>query len=568
MKTKILLLISAFLICLTGNARSEEKPASSNQPSQPGKLKISSPMDLKDLANQWAADYRKINPAVSVEVAVLPANSNQLPATGDLTLISGQQALPGLDQAWKLTVGREVVVPIVSSSNPYLEQLSQRGATVRGLAGIFREPSLRQWGSILGSTAADPMHIYMMEGSSVESAVTAFLGMEGIKAAGITYGSAAAILEAVRKDPSALAFCRLAELTDPATGNLQPGIRLMPLDKNANGRVDYMEEIYGDLAAFSRGVWIGKYPQALVHDIFLVSAAAPQNESEVAFLSWILTVGQPALHSQGISDLVSSERQSQLDKLINYPPGLPPSDDITSVPGLAWYIIIGLAIVGLGINAIVRRNRRRAESRIPVHAVSPQAFSEVSLNIPEGLYYDNTHTWAFMEKDGRVRVGIDDFLQHVTGPITRVDLKKPGEKIRKGQPLLSIIQKGKQLTVYAPISGTIREANQALLKAGARINVSPYGEGWAYMIEPANWTLEISLMQMAARYKQWISGEFTRLKEFLAASLPAGKLEMAHIVLQDGGELKDQTLAELGPEVWEDFQAGFLDKQQSSTTSH
>ena len=48
---------------------------------------------------------------------------------------------------------------------------------------------------------------------------------------------------------------------------------------------------------------------------------------------------------------------------------------------------------------------------------------------PEGLYYDKTHTWAFMEKEGLIRVGIDDFLQHVTGTITRVIMKEPGETL-------------------------------------------------------------------------------------------------------------------------------------------
>jgi hypothetical protein len=32
-----------------------------------------------------------------------------------------------------------------------------------------------------------------------------------------------------------------------------------------------------------------------------------------------------------------------------------------------------------------------------------------------------------------------------------------------------------------------------------------------------------------------------------------------HIVLQDGGELKDNVLSDLGPEVWEDFQTRFID---------
>jgi hypothetical protein len=33
-------------------------------------------------------------------------------------------------------------------------------------------------------------------------------------------------------------------------------------------------------------------------------------------------------------------------------------------------------------------------------------------------------------------------------------------------------------------------------------------------------------------------------------------------VLQDGGELTDNLLEKLGPEVWEDFQVNFIDKSR------
>ncbi|MDP2336690.1 MAG: hypothetical protein Q8N05_09605 [Bacteroidota bacterium] len=74
-------------------------------------------------------------------------------------------------------------------------------------------------------------------------------------------------------------------------------------------------------------------------------------------------------------------------------------------------------------------------------------FDEDSVIIPKGLYFDKTHTWAFMKKDGYVKIGIDDFLQHITGTITRIEMKTAGEKIKKGDRLLTIIRKGKQLNI-------------------------------------------------------------------------------------------------------------------------
>ena len=66
-------------------------------------------------------------------------------------------------------------------------------------------------------------------------------------------------------------------------------------------------------------------------------------------------------------------------------------------------------------------------------------------------------------------------------------------------------------------------------------------------------------MFMVEKYREWLDDEFTRLKDFLANTANNNQLVYQHIVLQDGGELKDEVLADLGPEIWEEFQTRFLD---------
>jgi glycine cleavage system H lipoate-binding protein len=336
-------------------------------------------------------------------------------------------------------------------------------------------------------------------------------------------------------------------------------IKLLPIDKNGNGKIDYMEKIYDDLNVFARGVWIGKYPKALYRDVYYVSSAQPENKTEIAFLKWILTDGQQYLYLNGYSDLVHSERQSKLDKFNNININVPPSKDFYSIPVLALIILTAFILLSLIISAIIYYRRNKKISIPAANTASPLVFNENSINVPKGLYFDKTHTWAFMEKDGVVKIGIDDFLQHIMGPVTRIEMKNPGENIKKGDMVLSIIQKGKQLNIYAPISGTIKEQNKVLISNSSIINNSPYYDGWVYMIEPANWLREIQFLDMAEKYKKWLFNEFSRVKDFLAVSLKVNKVEYENIVLQDGGVLKDSILEDLGPEVWEDFQTNFLD---------
>ena len=66
-------------------------------------------------------------------------------------------------------------------------------------------------------------------------------------------------------------------------------------------------------------------------------------------------------------------------------------------------------------------------------------------------------------------------------------------------------------------------------------------------------------MLMSEKYAEWLKDEFVRLKDFISASAKSNNLVYARVILQDGGELTDNVLADLGPEVWEDFQTQFID---------
>jgi hypothetical protein len=138
-------------------------------------------------------------------------------------------------------------------------------------------------------------------------------------------------------------------------------------------------------------------------------------------------------------------------------------------------------------------------------------------------------------------------------------MKSPGEKVRKGDHILSLVQKGKQLDICSPVSGIIRSSNEQLVTNPAAINNSPFNDGWIYTIEPDNWMKESRIMIMAGKYAEWIKGEFTRMKDFLASLPDVNQVRLAHVVLQDGGELKEGLLEEFGPEVWEEFQMKFMD---------
>ena len=181
-----------------------------------------------------------------------------------------------------------------------------------------------------------------------------------------------------------------------------------------------------------------------------------------------------------------------------------------------------------------------------------------ALRIPQGVFFNKDHTWTHLDKAGLARVGIDDFMLHITGNVTVKRLKKAGETIQKGDFLAEIEHGGKSLKIHSPISGEIVENNQSLIANPQQLNDDPYLKGWIYKIKPSRWIAETNSFYLAEEATSWSAREIERFKDFLAASVERYTEDPSHLVLQDGGELIDHPLSELPTEVWQDFEHRFL----------
>lgn len=561
MKTKIFLFIALLLI--TYSSAISKETVTGDNPSKESSINVFASPDLYNLTMKWASEYNILNPMIKINV--IKSEGKNIAGilstkTGIGFIANEPYAALRAQSPWNMVVGRDVIVPVMNAKNPFLDEIYRKGITQEGLSRIFSSPGKQNWGMLLGNGETVPVHCYIANDASIKSGVAGFLNNNQLPTDAMNVASGQELISAVQKDPEALGFCRLIDVIDFKNQSLDKNLKIVPIDKNGNGKIDFMEDIYDNLQTFSRGVWIGKYPKALSGNIYSVASEKPNSEAEVAFLRWVLTDGQQFLGTNGYSDLVYSERQTQLDKLNDttiY--AATPENDSYATIKVFVLIIIAFAAISFIVSLVAGRLRSKSGYASNVNPAFPAVFNENSVNIPKGLCFDKTHTWAFMEKDGGVKVGIDDFLQHVTGPLSGIGMKPSGVKIKKGDPLLTIIQKGKHLIIYSPVSGTITANNDTLLTNLSSLNSAPYSDGWVYMIEPTNWLLEIQFLTMAEKYKTWLKGEFSRLKDFFATVVNANTPEYAYIAIQDGGELKDSILADLGPEVWEDFQTKFID---------
>lgn len=176
------------------------------------------------------------------------------------------------------------------------------------------------------------------------------------------------------------------------------------------------------------------------------------------------------------------------------------------------------------------------------------------LRIPQGLFYYKNHTWTHLNPSGYAKVGLDDWLMHITGNIQVDYLREVGEKVSKGDAIIKLNKDGKQLEIASPISGEIKRLNLLVIEEPELIIEDPYSQGWLYQIKPKNWVSETSAYYLADEATAWSRRELSKFKDFLSKNDP----NVAVAVMQEGGELIDHPLAQSSEEVWQAFQDHFL----------
>ncbi len=113
--------------------------------------------------------------------------------------------------------------------------------------------------------------------------------------------------------------------------------------------------------------------------------------------------------------------------------------------------------------------------------------------------YSREGVWALPE-NGKVRLGMSDYQQQVSGDLAFAHLRQAGTVLAAGDEFAEIETIKATVSLYSPVAGTIREINRSLESAPERVNQDPYGSGWLAVIEPTNWETGRTGLLDAASY--------------------------------------------------------------------
>lgn len=125
------------------------------------------------------------------------------------------------------------------------------------------------------------------------------------------------------------------------------------------------------------------------------------------------------------------------------------------------------------------------------------------MSLPNDLLYSKEHEWVRREGSD-VRIGITDFAQDELGDIVFVELPDVGDTIEANEPFGSVESVKTVSELYAPISGTVVEINEALEDNPEYVNESPYDRAWLIVIEPSD-DAELDELMSAEEYGAYVS---------------------------------------------------------------
>jgi glycine cleavage system H protein len=122
--------------------------------------------------------------------------------------------------------------------------------------------------------------------------------------------------------------------------------------------------------------------------------------------------------------------------------------------------------------------------------------------IPEDLLYTESHEWIKREGE-KIRVGITDHAQSELTDVVYVELPKLERQVNAKEPIAVVESVKAASDIYAPVKGTVVEANKALEADPGLINREPYGQGWIFVLKIEN-PDDLKNLRDASAYKKQI----------------------------------------------------------------
>lgn len=316
MKKKTLYFLASLLI----TSLSAGKAISQTKETLKGNISISGAFALYPLTVKWAEEFRKIHPGVKFDISAGGAGKGMTDALSkmvDIGLVSREIYPEEVKKgAYAIAVTKDAVVPTVSAANPNIKDILANGLDRDAAVNIYITGKTKTWGQAIGTSSKVPIRIYTRSDACGAGETWAkYLGKKQEDLLGVGVFGDPGLAQAVTKDPSGIAYNNIGYAYDAKTKQPNPGIKVLPLDINNNGKIDPDEDFYKTMDEIVNAIASGKYPSPPARDLYFVTSGKPVKKELVEFIRWSLTEGQKYVFDSGYINLSKEKLAAGLSQI-------------------------------------------------------------------------------------------------------------------------------------------------------------------------------------------------------------------------------------------------------------
>jgi phosphate transport system substrate-binding protein len=306
----VLLLFSIFTVKVNGQTKGKLE----------GNISISGAFALYPLAVRWAEEFKKLNPEVKIDISAGGAGKGMTDALSqvvDIGMVSREiYAEETKKGAFGIAVTKDAVVATISASNPLINDILKKGIKKDAANNVFINGTIKTWGQAIGIKNNTPIRVYTRsDACGAAESWAKYFGKKQEDLLGVGVFGDPGLALAVRKDPLSIGYNNIGYAYDAKTKKPNPGIKILPLDINNNGKIDPDENFYNTMDEIIAAIATGKYPSPPARDLYFVTKGKPNKKVLIAFIQWVLTDGQKYVHEAGYINLSKEKLEAGLGRI-------------------------------------------------------------------------------------------------------------------------------------------------------------------------------------------------------------------------------------------------------------
>lgn len=283
-------------------------------------ISLSGAFALYPLAVKWTEEYQKIHPEIRFNVSGGGAGkgmADALAGTVDLGMFSREISQEEINQGvWWVGLTIDAVVPTINIQNPFLNDIKQKGLSKEDFKSIFIDGNIKSWGQLLQKDQDEKIVIYTRSDACGAAETWAkYLGGKQEDLLGIGIYGDPGLADAVAQDKLGVGFNNTIFAYDINTGKKRPGMEIIPIDINGNGKIDPEEDFYETFDGVLKAIADGVYPSPPARELYFVSKGKPQKQATLDFIQWVLTDGQKFVKEAGYVPIDQEKINNYLNKI-------------------------------------------------------------------------------------------------------------------------------------------------------------------------------------------------------------------------------------------------------------